>query len=484
MVEKIWPLSAPAFSSLPGQSKSSDLPLRMFIQETLKRSKTSFSTLQVALYYLVLVKPFVPSFDFTMEQPVDSPTSRALQCGRRMFLAALILASKYLQDRNYSARAWSKITSLEVCEINTIEIAFLLAIDWKLHVPESLFERWQSILIAYSPPHLASNWKALVGSLSSTLEVVPELELQHVSLDRCARRQPLEKLSMPHFASDYPAFGSPLCSSPVVTRPCGMDPSSEPSYASQAPAAPLHRKLPTPRLPELSRAHQLSNICAPPAASCANDRSAMACAWSVARNTGYSRSVLDNMSSRHYARQASIGDAFAPAFSSARNPISPPETPASLMSDRSSLSSRSSSVSSASMRSPPSTLYRLATHNASSQKIAIEDWSSIIDHESVTILDSDPLTESPDVMIDPAISPVLSTDDAVAGRKRARGASIGSSNPTLQQAVSDLLRQPASRFMSRDARPPAHARMQSYSGAKPVAKRPCVVGWDSWGEVR
>jgi hypothetical protein len=81
-------------------------------------------------------------------------------------------------------------------------------------------------------------------------------------------------------------------------------------------------------------------------------------------------------------------------------------------------------------------------------------------------------------MIDPAISPVLSTDDAVAGRKRARGASVGSSNPTLQQAVSDLLRQPPSRFPSHDAR---LARMQSYSGAKPVAKRPCVVGWDSWG---
>jgi len=208
----------------------------------------------------------------------------------------------------------------------------------------------------------------------------------------------------------------------------------------------------------------------------------MACAWSVARNTGYSRSVLDNMTSRHYARQASVGEAFGSVFPSIRNPISPPETPVSLMSDRSSLSSRSSSVSSASMRSPSSALYRLATHNASNQKIAIEDWSSIIaEHETVTILDSDPLTESPDVMIDPVISPILSTDDAVAGRKRARGASIGSSNPTLQQAVSDLLRQPPSRFLP-DVRPPA--RMPSYSGANPVAKRPCMGGWDTWAELR
>ncbi|CAJ0889916.1 13790_t:CDS:2 [Entrophospora sp. SA101] len=38
------------------------------------------------------------------ESLVDSAT-----CGRRMFLASLIVASKYLQDNNYSNNAWSKI---------------------------------------------------------------------------------------------------------------------------------------------------------------------------------------------------------------------------------------------------------------------------------------------------------------------------------------------------------------------------------------
>ncbi len=66
-------------------------------------------------------------------RPTDSPASRALQCGRRMFLAALILASKWLQDRNYSARAWSKISGLQVSEINDNERAFLAAVNWKLH---------------------------------------------------------------------------------------------------------------------------------------------------------------------------------------------------------------------------------------------------------------------------------------------------------------------------------------------------------------
>ncbi|EZF32937.1 hypothetical protein H101_03475, partial [Trichophyton interdigitale H6] len=131
IVEIIWPLSVAA---APRSVESTlgckgVLPLRTFIQETLRRSRTSYSTLQVALYYLILIKPHVPSIDFTMEQPkLQQSQSRAMQCGRRMFLSALILASKYLQDRNYSARAWSKISGLNTAEINQNELMFLQAV--------------------------------------------------------------------------------------------------------------------------------------------------------------------------------------------------------------------------------------------------------------------------------------------------------------------------------------------------------------------
>ena len=120
MVEVIWPLSVVPCKS-EGASGRGVLPLRTYIEETLRRSRTSYSTLQVALYYLVLIKPFIPKNDFTQEQKMDCPASRSLMCGRRMFLAALILASKYLQDRNYSAKAWSKMSGLKISEINTNE---------------------------------------------------------------------------------------------------------------------------------------------------------------------------------------------------------------------------------------------------------------------------------------------------------------------------------------------------------------------------
>lgn len=61
-------------------------------------------------------------------------------CGRRMFLAALICASKFLQDRTYSNKAWAKISSLPVHEINTNEKVFLDLLEYNLFVDADLFK--------------------------------------------------------------------------------------------------------------------------------------------------------------------------------------------------------------------------------------------------------------------------------------------------------------------------------------------------------
>ncbi|KAG7152372.1 G1/S-specific cyclin pas1 like protein [Verticillium longisporum] len=184
IVEAIWPLSSVVcHNDIGGKAV---LPLRTFIQETLRRSRTSYSTLQVALYYLILIKPHVPKHDFTMEQPDDRHECRALQCGRRMFLAALILASKYLQDRNYSARAWSKISGLATNEINQNELAFIFAVNWELHITDDVFQRWTDIVLKYTPPsppppgspsgplyaQQSANWKKVILLLNPGLDNV------------------------------------------------------------------------------------------------------------------------------------------------------------------------------------------------------------------------------------------------------------------------------------------------------------------------
>jgi hypothetical protein len=178
-IETIWPLSKSCPKALSGDQKL--IPLRTFVQEVLKRSRTSYSTLLVALHYLILIMSSVPKYgNFTMEQVEDSEGCRAMQCGRRMFLAALILASKYLQDRNYSTRAWGKISGLQVSEINTNERVFLSAVHWKLHIPELLFQRWERIVLKYSPsaasnpprscPTACRTWQSLIPQLNSELD--------------------------------------------------------------------------------------------------------------------------------------------------------------------------------------------------------------------------------------------------------------------------------------------------------------------------
>ncbi|GAA5916557.1 cyclin family protein [Sporobolomyces salmoneus] len=222
-IESIWgPSSSSPSSSSPSNSSSSTrfstassiLPLDYFVREVLRRSRTSCSTLQLALYYLHKARkeirdavemaresrqevkrlaesenerleagkerrigkeqvgekeeeetgypsppespqtPRLPSLtsDDDSDSDSDSLSSRLyrllslqkspLLCGRRMFLASLISASKYLQDRNYSNRAWSKISGLDVKEINENERKFLGLVGWELHLKAEDFRRW------------------------------------------------------------------------------------------------------------------------------------------------------------------------------------------------------------------------------------------------------------------------------------------------------------------------------------------------------
>ncbi len=239
-IETIWPLSKSCPKALSGDQKL--IPLRTFVQEVLKRSRTSYSTLLVALHYLILIMSSVPKYgNFTMEQVEDSEGCRAMQCGRRMFLAALILASKYLQDRNYSTRAWGKISGLQVSEINTNERVFLSAVHWKLHIPEPLFQRWERIVLKYSPsaasnpprscPTACRTWQSLIPQLNSELDQFDEKGClisdndseYHSSSSRASSRD-----SSPHTRRTISIRSIP-------TRLLPTDPSTTPRYLEPTP---------------------------------------------------------------------------------------------------------------------------------------------------------------------------------------------------------------------------------------------------------
>ncbi|KJZ75794.1 hypothetical protein HIM_04951 [Hirsutella minnesotensis 3608] len=350
IVEAIWPLSSVACRSEPGTKAV--LPLRTFIQETLRRSRTSYSTLQVALYYLILIKPHVPKHNFTMEQPEDRPSDRALQCGRRMFLAALILASKYLQDRNYSARAWSKISGLNTQEINQNEIAFLLAVNWKLHIADDVFQRWTEIVLKCTPPpsppspggaqalaYQTADWKQVIlrldPNLSNVEGLIPLPQAGPVKASDLSVLSPRSILNLPQDSH------KPFSISKLVQAPAFMEPAPSSAFSTSRAPAPALGLLPTPRLTP-----QSSGLCTP-AASATPQVFGKGGAMGLAMAQANCISSVQNLDRLPCSVTSSPQGYYPARRSSLANSVSTASSPESMVSD-SSRSSRSSSFSSAS----------------------------------------------------------------------------------------------------------------------------------------
>ena len=260
LVEAIWPLSACPKRVDTRFYGGGVLPLKTFIQETLRRSKTSYSTLQVALYYIILLKNQLPHCDFTQEQ-TQCEGRRAMQCGRRMFLAALILASKYLQDRNYSTRAWSKISGLRTCEINQNEIQFLQAIEYDLHFKKEHFEHWSKIVIRLSarPSKVLAgqetclNLAQQIGWDQVKARLTPDLPFDFAQYDTSPVAQLPSPPSEAYEPSEASDGSSPPSSASSGSAPTGALPWSEAGIIPNDFKAPRLHNLPTPQTTPFSK---------------------------------------------------------------------------------------------------------------------------------------------------------------------------------------------------------------------------------------
>lgn len=304
-----------------------------------------------------------------MEQGEDSHSFRALQCGRRMFLSALILASKYLQDRNYSARAWSKISGLNTQEINQNEISFLLAVNWRLHITNELFQRWAGIVLKYTPPSPPSpgspasleheirsaEWKSIILGLNVELDNVEDIQILSAS---SAVLSNMSRLAEPVITRTYTSSPrSPRSTpAPAYATPHYLEPCPSTVYCVSK-AAPAYGLLPTPKL--TPRCVGFRTPAAIP--SSYYPGSAMAFAQSQACHAPFTEKwVTSSPRTFNGCRRSSL-----------TNSTSTTSSPESMISDTSSRSSRSSSVSSASsaMSAPPYKLDVLARCRSAQQYV-------------------------------------------------------------------------------------------------------------------
>ena len=149
--------------------------LRTFIVKLLTGSRTTASTLQLALIFLLRLRTrltmqsiYQQNMTHTSAIPqsqsntsivndiddyrqINQQPSHYVQCGRRMFLVSLILAYKVLQDKSYSSQAWSKISGLSSAEITSIEREVLEKMGWDLTVSRNTFTCWTCFLHCHIP---------------------------------------------------------------------------------------------------------------------------------------------------------------------------------------------------------------------------------------------------------------------------------------------------------------------------------------------
>ncbi|ORX96418.1 hypothetical protein K493DRAFT_314531 [Basidiobolus meristosporus CBS 931.73] len=160
VIESIWPSHSICQSIIL-------TPLKPFLVQTLRESRVSIVTLQIALMYLLRIK-----IAGKYEGGGGSPNFA--KCGRRMFIAALMVAGKFLFDKYPKNCIWAKLTKTPLVEMNLIELAFLKLIDYNLFVPMAAFTRWTTLLSCYicnteSRPSLVASCQEVFCHLSQSM---------------------------------------------------------------------------------------------------------------------------------------------------------------------------------------------------------------------------------------------------------------------------------------------------------------------------
>ncbi|KAI8924329.1 hypothetical protein BC831DRAFT_436555 [Entophlyctis helioformis] len=158
-------------------SAQSTTPTRIFVIEIMRRVPATFSTVAVALLYLhrfmhTLNRPCAvahhrladcsaypaPPHPLAAEHLPETPThsastpssSSSTRCGRRMFLASLILAHKYLAEPVVDTNVWALRLGLDPSDVFQSEMLLLTAIDYSLFVRLEVYGAWIISLMAFN----------------------------------------------------------------------------------------------------------------------------------------------------------------------------------------------------------------------------------------------------------------------------------------------------------------------------------------------
>ncbi|SJX65632.1 uncharacterized protein SRS1_16259 [Sporisorium reilianum f. sp. reilianum] len=163
-----------------------------FVRNMLNTTQVSKSVIILALLYIHRLKS-------------NNPGLRGQDGSEfRLFVTALMLANKFLDDHTYTNKTWSELSGLKLKDVTKMEIEFWLGLSSNIHASDADFRSWIGTLeILAERRHLALSAHEADKIRQAALHHQHNLIQQH----HPSARQPalLSPLQAPGLASNYDA---------------------------------------------------------------------------------------------------------------------------------------------------------------------------------------------------------------------------------------------------------------------------------------
>ena len=82
---------------------------------------------------------------------------------QRLFLVAVMLAAKFLDDSYYSNKHWAEVGGLSTAEINCLELEFLFRLGFSLAISREEYDDYVRLLVNEKPQKKPANDESGMG---------------------------------------------------------------------------------------------------------------------------------------------------------------------------------------------------------------------------------------------------------------------------------------------------------------------------------
>ena len=138
---------------------------RKYVSQILSSTRLPSSTILLGLHYLTTRMGMLSAHDS------HAASSNQLY---HLLTIALLLGSKFLDDNTFQNRSWYEVSNIPVADLNTLEMEWLVAIHWNLHIDQNDsqgFSAWLTLWSTWKLKRIERNLGSLrLNSLDTNMQ--------------------------------------------------------------------------------------------------------------------------------------------------------------------------------------------------------------------------------------------------------------------------------------------------------------------------